>query len=116
MKGKDRFTRSEADEIRRLLKVVRRAEPGSAQKGLRAKLRALGFYISDFAAGAAGFTASDFGDLVRRGRIQITGSTTGGQRVAGRDGRPTILPPPRDTRPGPRRHAARLRTGAAGTA
>src|SRR3954464_6870429 len=92
--GKDRFTRSEADEIRRLLKVVRRAEPGSAQKALRGKLRPLRFYISDFADGAAGFTASDLDDLVRRGRILITGTTTAGQRGAGRDGRATILPPP----------------------
>src|SRR4051794_33457149 len=116
MKGKDHFTRSEADEIRRLLKLVRRAEPGSAQKALRGRLRARGFYISDFAGGAAGFTASEFDDLVRSGRIQITGTTTAGHRVAGRDARPTTLPPPRDTRRGPRRRAARPRTGAAGTA
>jgi hypothetical protein len=72
MKGKDRFSRSEADKIRRLLDLVRRAEPGPPQKLLRDRLRALRFYISDFAGGPAGFTRSDFDDLVRDGRVTIT--------------------------------------------
>jgi hypothetical protein len=70
--GQDRFSRSEADEIRRLLELVRRAEPGPPQKLLRDRLRALRFYISDFAGGPAGFTRSDFDDLVRDGRVTIT--------------------------------------------
>src|SRR3954452_11709052 len=73
MKGRDRFTPSEADEIRRVLRLVRKAEPGTPQKQLRDQLRAIGFYISDFAGGPGGFTASDFDDLVRGGRIKIDG-------------------------------------------
>lgn len=72
MKGRDRFSRSEADEIRRLLHLVRRAEPGRRQKLLRDQLRAIDFYISDFAGGPARFTRSDFDDLVRDGRVTIT--------------------------------------------
>jgi hypothetical protein len=73
MKGRDRFTEIEAAEIRKLLRAVRRAEPGPPQKLLRDKLRAMGFYISDFATGPAGFTAPDFDDLVRGGRVTIQG-------------------------------------------
>jgi hypothetical protein len=71
MKGRDRFTPSEADEIRRVLGLVRKAEPGTAQKLLRDQLRAIGFYNSDFAGGPSGFTGSQFDDLVRSGRIEI---------------------------------------------
>jgi hypothetical protein len=59
-------------EIKRLLGLVRRAEPGTPQKLLRDKLRAIGFYISDFAGGPAGFTASEFDELVRAGLVSIT--------------------------------------------
>jgi hypothetical protein len=77
MKGRDRFTPSEADEIRRVLRLVRKAEPGTAQKVLRDWLRAIGFYISDFAGGPSGFTASEFDDLVRSGRIEIGDAPVG---------------------------------------
>ena len=70
MKGRDRFTSAEAADIRRLLGLVRRAEPGTPQKLLRDQLRASGFYISDF--GGSGFTPSDFDDLLHRGRVVIT--------------------------------------------
>ena len=109
MKGRARFSRSEADEIRRLLGLVRRAEPGVPQKLLRDKLRALGFYISDFAGGSAGFTASDFDDLVRQGRVNVRrdvksgscrtnparpASTWRGPRATGRTAsRPATRPP-----------------------
>jgi hypothetical protein len=73
MKGRDCFTAEEAQQIRELLQLVRRAEPGLAQKTLRDALRAIGFYISDWPRGSVtGFTASDFDDLVRRGLIRIT--------------------------------------------
>lgn len=57
MKGKDRFSRSEAEGMRRLVDLVRRAEPGPPQKLLRDRLRAMGFYISDFAGGRQGSRA-----------------------------------------------------------
>jgi hypothetical protein len=71
MKGRDHFTEMEAAEIGRLLALVPRAEPGAPQKLLRDNLRAIGFYISDFAPRPAGFTVSDFVDLVRDGRVSI---------------------------------------------
>lgn len=68
MKGRDRFTSEEADKIRRVLRLVRKAEPGPPQKLLRDQLRAMGFYISDFGGGPIGFTATEFDELVRSGR------------------------------------------------
>jgi hypothetical protein len=68
MKGSDRFSHSEADEIRHPRSLVRRAEPGAPQKLLRDQLRVIGFCISDFAGGPAWFTRSTFDDLVRDGR------------------------------------------------
>jgi hypothetical protein len=113
MTGRDRFSRSEADEIRRLLKLVRRAER-SAQKVLRGKLRALGFYISDFAGGPAGFAVSDFDDLVRSGRIKITdevGPGSGGERYTSA----TVSPRPSRARAGASSRTG-PRAGAVGTA
>jgi hypothetical protein len=71
MKGRDHFNPDEAEEIRRLLRGVRQAEQGAAQKALRDRLRALGFYITDWAGGPQGFTASEFDDLVERGLVTI---------------------------------------------
>jgi hypothetical protein len=73
MKGRARFTAQEAAEIRRLLGLIRRAEPGHPQKRLRDQLRALGFYITDWAGGPAGFTISDFDDLVAHGLVKVEG-------------------------------------------
>lgn len=73
MKGRDHFTKAEAAQVKGLLQRVRKAEPGTPQKLLRDQLRRLGFYISDWAGGPGGFTASDFDDLVQRGSITIAG-------------------------------------------
>lgn len=70
------FTPEEADEIRLLLRELRRAD-GPRQKGLRAKLRRFGFFITDYARDQAGFTASDFDDLGRRGVVKISVSARG---------------------------------------
>jgi hypothetical protein len=82
MKGRDRFTAAEAATIRELLRQVRRAEPGAAQKLLRDQLRAMGFNISDWGGGTAGFTRADFDDLVTRGLITIADD---GQSRSGAD-------------------------------
>lgn len=47
MKGKSIFTQQEANEILTLIEEKLNAEP-SPQKGIRAKIRKLGFYHSDF--------------------------------------------------------------------
>lgn len=68
--GRLNFTRAEADEIRSLLRELRRAER-DRQKAIRAKIRRIGFYITDVSHDADGFTVSDFDELVRRGTISI---------------------------------------------
>ncbi|WP_247569987.1 hypothetical protein ACQZ3V_01780 [Ralstonia pseudosolanacearum] len=71
MKGRDTFSRTEAECIRELLRQVRKALP-SEQKKLRDRLRIdLGFYISDFTNSNAGFTADAFDCLVERGTIKL---------------------------------------------
>jgi hypothetical protein len=69
VKGTNRFTSAQADQIRALLRkraVVDRSE----QKRLRDGLRAIGFYISDWSG--PGLGPSDFDALARSGQIKIT--------------------------------------------
>lgn len=68
MQGKAQFTSKEANAIRDLLYEKARADR-DRQKSIRGKLRRIGFYISDF--GGPDFTAADFTDLVKSGRIKI---------------------------------------------
>jgi len=94
MKGKARFTRTQADQIRRLLRLVRRAEPGTPQKLLRDQLRALGFFISDWTRGSSGFTASDFDELAHHGAITITeDNSPGANSVARQVSKPSPAKP-----------------------
>ena len=65
MKGQDRFSAQAAAEIRVLLVRVRTAERNE-QKKLRARLRSIGFHISDWDTSGSGFARSDFDELVRR--------------------------------------------------
>ena len=58
MKGKQNFTQTEADAITALIKQKVMASP-EEQKKIRNKIRALGFYASDFGIGG-GYTVSDF--------------------------------------------------------
>lgn len=75
MKGKTMFTRQEAAELRRLITEKQTADR-SRQKTLRARMRAIGFYITDFVTDQRGFVVSDFDDLVSRGEIVISGEKT----------------------------------------
>ena len=61
------FTSGQIGEIRRLLVELRRSDR-DRQKSLRAKLRRLGFHISDVSHGNDGFTVSDFDALLRAAR------------------------------------------------
>lgn len=63
VKGKNRFTSSEADQIKQLLREKSAASP-EKQKGIRQKQRNLGFYLSDY-------PNDDFDQLVRAGHISI---------------------------------------------
>ncbi|MGK2938803.1 MAG: hypothetical protein ACSLFR_13520 [Solirubrobacteraceae bacterium] len=61
---------AEATEIRAILGSVRRVRRAE-QKALRHALRASGFYISDWARPATGFTRRDFDHLIDSGRIRV---------------------------------------------
>lgn len=70
MKGRTTFTRQEAAELRRLIREKQTADR-TRQKTLRARMRAMGFYVTDFATDQRGFVVSDFDDLVARGVIVV---------------------------------------------
>ncbi len=69
MKGKSIFTRSDADAIISLIRKKVVADTNE-QKRLRDKIRAIGFYASDFGI-AGGYTEHDFLRVVK-----IVGSST----------------------------------------
>lgn len=69
--GRNTFTQSEIQELRRLILEKQMADR-SRQKSLRARMRTIGFYISDFSADSAGFVASDLDDLITRGVITVS--------------------------------------------
>jgi hypothetical protein len=76
MQGRSTFSKSEADEIRQILREKATADR-SRQKSLRGTLRSrYHFFISDFTNDAAGFTALDFDQLVRAGAIKVEGRRT----------------------------------------
>jgi len=100
--GRRSFTSDEIDELRRLVREKETADR-SRQKTLRARMRAIGFYISDFAADSAGFVVSDLDDLISRGVITVT---DGGSRRSTSPSTPAAKAAPvgrgRDVRPAPR--------------
>jgi len=71
MKGKNIFTSLEVKELIELIaeKVV--ATPDK-QKGIRAKIRKIGFYYSDFSSKKDGYTVADFEALISSGQIKIS--------------------------------------------
>ncbi len=58
MKSKSSYTKSEADAIVMLIKKKLKAEP-TKQKGLRAKIRKIGFYASEYGFND-GYTVDQF--------------------------------------------------------
>lgn len=68
--GRKVFSKEDADKIWNLLQRKARATR-SEQKVIRASIRRIGFYISDFTSSADGFTTGDFDDLVERGELTI---------------------------------------------
>jgi hypothetical protein len=72
MKGKNIFTTTQISEIKKLIaKKVLATE--DKQKGIRAKIRKLEFYYSDFSAKKNGYTVADFETLISSGQIKVTG-------------------------------------------
>lgn len=74
MKGKDTFTQTEISELRNLIKERIKADR-SRQKGIRAKMRTIGFYGSDD-FGVNDMQPSDFERLINSGRIKVIGQKT----------------------------------------
>lgn len=68
--GKLIFTKSDAQKIRALITEKCNAD-SVAQKGIRAKIRKLGFSYADFSASKPGYTVEDFNSLIRSKRIQV---------------------------------------------
>lgn len=71
MKGKKVFTVFEADQIRKLINQKVMASTNE-QKGIRNKIRNLGFYYSDFSNSRKGYTVQDFDNLIATGEITIS--------------------------------------------
>ena len=70
MKGKSTFTQAEISELKKLIKERVKAER-SRQKGIRAKMRRIGFYGSDD-FGVFDMQLSDFEQLIKSGKITIS--------------------------------------------
>lgn len=75
LQGRSKFTPSELDQIRRLVREKQVADR-DRQKSIRARLRAMGFRISDF-ANHPGFVESDLDDLIARGAITVIDEESG---------------------------------------
>lgn len=73
--GRSSFTSAEIDELRRLIREKQTADR-SRQKALRARMRRIGFYISDFASDYEGFVVSDLDELIGRGTIEVNESAS----------------------------------------
>lgn len=70
MQGKKKFTKSETARIKSLLRAKANASRAD-QKNTRAKIRNIGFYITDFDQSFSGFTVGDFEDLIKQKMIII---------------------------------------------
>jgi hypothetical protein len=70
VKGKKQFSQSEIAELKSLIKERIKADR-SRQKGIRARMRRIGFYGSDF--GINDLQPSDFDSLISSGRIKVLG-------------------------------------------
>src|SRR5215467_452884 len=94
--GRTDFTAAEIRELRALLREKQTADR-AGQKTLRARMRRIGFYITDF-ADYSGFTVSDFDDLLTRGVVNETdrnrdaGHMTGPAAETGPDSPPAPRP------------------------
>ena len=75
MKGKNIFTAAEFDRIKSLIIDKLKATPDK-QKGIRDKIRKIGFHYSDFTAPPEGYTVAGFETLLRSGQIRISESST----------------------------------------
>ena len=69
MKGKDIFTAREVESIKKLITEKIQA-PSDRQKGIRDRIRKMGFYFSKYSS-KKGYTVADFEELIRSGNITV---------------------------------------------
>lgn len=69
MKGKNIFTNSEIREIKRLINI-KVISSTNKQKGIRAKIRKIGFYFSNYSS-KKGYTLADLEKLILLKKIKI---------------------------------------------
>ena len=86
-KGKNTFTTEEIALIKKYIQERVKAEP-SAQKGIRAKMRKIGFYGSDF--GIHDCQVSDLEGLIRSGRIKVIGGKPVSAKAPSATQRPAV--------------------------
>ncbi len=67
-KGRNSFSRSEADQIRDLLD--QKIKSGNLRR-FRDELRRIGFFSDDFKRVSNGFAPEDFDELIRNKRIKV---------------------------------------------
>lgn len=68
------FTENEAKEIRILIKQKESASKDK-KKGIRHKIREIGFHYSDFSSSKKGYTVLDFDNLIKSGQIRISNAS-----------------------------------------
>jgi hypoxanthine-DNA glycosylase len=73
MRGKSIFTQDEMAQIKKLTAEKLRASTDK-QKGIRQKIRNIGFYYSDFDSSKDGYTVADIDKLIKSGQIKVIGS------------------------------------------
>lgn|SRR5690554_6051657 len=71
MKGQNTFTSSQILTIKKLIAEKVISTPDK-QKGIRGKIRKIGFHYSDFSSKKDGYTVADFEELIRSGQIKIS--------------------------------------------
>lgn len=72
MKGKNEFSTFEIEKLKELISQKIKATPDK-QKGIRNKIRSLGFYYSDFSSNKNGYDLTDFQKLIDNRQIKING-------------------------------------------
>jgi hypothetical protein len=82
MKGRSTFTRPEIEELRRLIREKQTADR-DRQKAIRARMRRMGFHISDFGQ-YHGFVVSDLDELIAGGLITLVDDEPQAMRTATR--------------------------------
>lgn len=74
MKGLNTFTNSEILALKKLIAEKEIATPDK-QKGIRGKIRKIGFYFSDFSSKKDGYSVADFEELINLKKIKIIDSS-----------------------------------------